>query len=96
MKRLFSFLFGLSVLAGSAAYALPQDGGLTMMAPASALAEEVHFFHDGILLPIITAICLLVLALLIVVMTRYNSRANPTPSKNSHNTLIEIIWTGVP
>lgn len=96
MKRLISFLTGLSVLAGSAAHALPKDGGLNMVPPASALAEEVHFFHDGILLPIITAICLLVLALLIVVMARYNSRANPTPSKNSHNTLIEIIWTGIP
>lgn len=96
MKRLISFLTGLSVLAGSAAHALPKDGGLSMIPPASALAEEVHFFHDGILLPIITAICLLVLGLLIAVMARYNSRANPTPSKNSHNTLIEIIWTGIP
>ncbi len=96
MKRLFSFLTGLSVLAGSAAYALPEDGGVTMVPPASALAEEVHFFHDGILLPIITAICLLVLALLIIVMTRFNARANPTPSKNSHNTLLEVVWTGIP
>ena len=96
MKRLFSFLAGLSVLAGSAAYALPEKGGVSMVPAASAVAEEVHFFHDGILLPIMTAICVLVLLLLIVVMVRFNSRANPTPSKNSHNTMLEVVWTGVP
>ncbi|WP_207764695.1 cytochrome c oxidase subunit II [Hyphococcus luteus] len=96
MKRLFSFLTGVSVLAGSAAYALPEQGHINMVPPASALAEEVHFFHDGILLPIITGICLLVLALLIFIMARFNSRANPTPSKNSHNTMLEVVWTGVP
>lgn len=96
MKRLFSFLTGLSVLAASAAYALPEPGAVHLVPPASALAEEVHFFHDGILLPIITAICLLVLGLLLFIIVRFNSRANPTPSKNSHNTLLEVVWTGVP
>jgi cytochrome c oxidase subunit 2 len=96
MKRLITVLAGLGVLAASAAHALPKNGGVEMLPAASALAEEVHFFHNGILLPITTVICLLVLALLLLVMLRYNSRANPTPSKNSHNTLIEVIWTGVP
>ena len=52
--------------------------------------------HDAILLPIITFICLLVLALLLWVIVRYNRRSNPVPSKTSHNTLIEVIWTVVP
>jgi len=67
------------------------------MLPAnSALAEEVHFFHNWILMPIITVISLFVLALLLWIVVRYNSKANPTPRKFSHNTLIEIVWTGVP
>ena len=74
----------------------PEDGAFEMLAPASKLAEEVHFFHNLILMPIITAISLLVLALLLYVMARYNSKANPVPRKFSHNTLVEIIWTGVP
>ncbi len=96
MKRLFSFLTGLSVMAASAAYALPEDGGVKMVPPASALAEEVHFFHDGILMPVMTVISLFVLGLLIWVAVRYNSKSNPEPSKTSHNTLLEVVWTGVP
>ncbi|MEL6369736.1 MAG: cytochrome c oxidase subunit II [Pseudomonadota bacterium] len=73
-----------------------QDGNIGLLPAGSALAEEVHFFHNGILMPIITVISLFVLALLIYVVFRFNSKANPQPSKFSHNTLIEIIWTGVP
>src|SRR5690606_39690005 len=53
-------------------------------------------FHDGVLLPIITGICLLVLGLLIWVIVRYNKRANPTPARWSHNTPVEIVWTVMP
>lgn len=74
----------------------PVDGGVTMLAAGSKLAEEVHFFHNSILFPIITVISLLVLALLLWVMVRYNARVNPTPRKFSHNTLVEVIWTGIP
>ncbi|HNR76212.1 MAG TPA: cytochrome c oxidase subunit II transmembrane domain-containing protein, partial [Parvularculaceae bacterium] len=74
----------------------PVDGGFEMLAAGSKLAEEVHFFHNIILMPIITVISLFVLALLLYVMARYNSKANPTPRKFSHNTLVEIVWTGVP
>ncbi|WP_375201452.1 cytochrome c oxidase subunit II [Hyphococcus sp.] len=96
MKKILSGLAGLSVLAASAAHALPEPGGIDMQPAASALAEEVHFFHNGILMPVMTGISLLVLALLIWVMIRYNSKANPTAQKFSHNTLVEVIWTGVP
>ncbi|GJL94029.1 MAG: hypothetical protein DHS20C05_04340 [Hyphococcus sp.] len=67
------------------------------MQPAnSGVAEEVHFFHNVILMPIITVISLFVLALLIWIILRYNKKANPVPRKFSHNTLIEVIWTGIP
>ena len=52
-------------------------------------------FHD-FLLWIITAITLFVLALLLIVMVRFNARANPTPSRTTHNTLLEVVWTIVP
>ncbi len=83
-------------MAGAAALAERTQGGIAMLPANSALAEEVHFFHNWILMPIITVISLLVLALLLWIIVRYNSKSNPTPRKFSHNTLIEIIWTGVP
>ena len=51
---------------------------------------------DTALIYIITVICLVVLGLLGWVAVRYNRRANPTPSRTSHNTVIEIIWTVAP
>jgi len=74
----------------------PTPGGLGLQPAASPLKVEAHVFHDFILMPIITAICLLVLGLLLWIVVRYNKRANPTPARWSHNTLIEIIWTVVP
>lgn len=74
----------------------PTPGGLGLQPAASPLKVEAHVFHDFILMPIITAICLLVLGLLLWIVVRYNKRANPTPARWSHNTLIEVIWTVVP
>ena len=74
----------------------PRDGAVGMLPAASRLAEDVHFFHNGVLMPIITAISVFVLALLIWVIVRYNAKANPNPQKFSHNTLVEVVWTGVP
>ncbi|MDE1467850.1 cytochrome c oxidase subunit II [Aurantiacibacter sp. D1-12] len=52
--------------------------------------------HDKLLMPIITVISLFVLGLLLWVVAKYRKGANPVPSKTSHNTLIEVIWTVVP
>jgi cytochrome c oxidase subunit 2 len=54
------------------------------------------WFHNDILMPLITVICIIVLALLLYVVVRYRRSANPVPSRTSHNTLIEVIWTVVP
>jgi cytochrome c oxidase subunit II len=62
----------------------------------SPIAEEIHFFHNGILLPIITVITLFVLSLLVVVVAKFNEKANPTPSRVTHHTLLEVAWTIVP
>lgn len=73
----------------------PVDWGLGFQPAASGSAERIHDFHY-LLLVIITAIVLFVTALLVFVMLRFNRRANPTPSKVTHNVLLEIIWTVLP
>lgn len=54
------------------------------------------WMHDIILMPVITAISLLVLGLLLYVVVRFNRKANPVASRTTHNTMIEVIWTIVP
>ena len=74
----------------------PTPGAIDMQPGASPLRHQQMFFHNDILLPIITVITLFVLGLLIYCMVRFNKRANPTPAKWSHNTAIEVAWTVVP
>lgn len=73
----------------------PHEWGLDLQAPATAKMESIHSFHE-MLLYIIVAVTLFVLVLLVWVAIRYNRRANPTPSRTTHNTLIEVVWTVVP
>jgi cytochrome c oxidase subunit 2 len=81
--------------AGVAQAAKPEPWGIGMQPSVSPFMDQVVDFHT-LLLVIISLISAFVLALLIWVMLRYNERANPEPSKTTHNTLIEIIWTVVP
>ena len=74
----------------------PTPGGIDLQPAAAPLKHHAIWFHNVILLPIIVAICLLVLGLLLWIIVRYNKKANPTPAKWSHNTVIEVIWTVVP
>jgi cytochrome c oxidase subunit 2 len=87
-------LAGLFASAGSA-LALPynwQTGFQPAVTPVMARIEEFHTF----VLYIITLVTLFVLVLLVWIIIRYNKRANPVPSKVSHNTLLEVIWTVLP
>ncbi|MCC2095244.1 MAG: cytochrome c oxidase subunit II [Hyphomicrobiales bacterium] len=59
-------------------------------------ARDMIFFHDAILLPIITVISLLVLILLIIVMNKFKESSNPVPSRTTHNAALEVAWTVVP
>lgn len=74
----------------------PKDGAIDFQTAYAPLKHDVIFFHNVILLPIITAIVLLVLFLLLWCAVRFNKRANPTPAKWSHNTTVEVIWTAGP
>ena len=78
-----------------AALALPQNWGTTFQPAVSPIMQDIEDFHR-MLLYIITAISLFVLALLVWIVLRYNQRANPTPSKTHHNTLLEVVWTVIP
>jgi cytochrome c oxidase subunit II len=89
---------GLAALvATSSAWAdKPVQGGIGMQEPATAIAVQGHWFHNVMLMPVLTAVCVLVLGLLIYIAIRFNAKANPVPSKTTHNTFIEVVWTVVP
>ena len=89
-------VWGLPALASEALVGQPTPGGIGLQPGVTPLKHDATFFHNAILLPIITAIVLFVLALLVWVMIRYNKKANPVPAKWSHNTVIEVVWTIVP
>ena len=100
LKRLIAFVVtGVTVLAaGGVAFAglgQPTPWQLGMQQSASPVMDDIVWFHD-FLLWVIAVITLFVLVLLAIVVLRFNSRANPVPSRTTHNTSIEILWTVVP
>jgi cytochrome c oxidase subunit 2 len=74
----------------------PRPNQMGLPEAASPIMREMVFFHDAILLPIITAISLFVLILLVIVVNKYNEKANPTPSRTTHHTGLEVAWTVIP
>ncbi len=74
----------------------PIDAGIDFQPQVSPVGEQAYWFNHVILLPVITVITLFVLGLLLWVVFRYRAKANPVPSKTTHNTFIEIIWTAIP
>ncbi|MFT3967273.1 MAG: cytochrome c oxidase subunit II [Sphingobium sp.] len=71
----------------------PQAKEIGFQEQVTANGRYALWFHNSILLPLIAAISIFVLILLLYVMVRFRRAANPEPSKVSHNTLIEVIWT---
>jgi cytochrome c oxidase subunit 2 len=72
------------------------DGRRGIQDQVTDLGREAQGFHDGPLLILCAVISLFVLLLLGYTMVRFRRGAHPTPSRNSHNTLLEIVWTLVP
>ena len=89
----------LSALGSSMAFAeaigQPRPWQMTLQPQVTEIGHMVNDLHN-ILLWIITGITLFVLVLLIYVLIRFNERRNPTPSRTTHNTFLEIAWTIVP
>ncbi len=73
----------------------PKDAGIDFQFAATELARDLQQL-DWLILVIITAITLLVVVLLLWAIVRYNRRANPIPSRFTHNSTIEVAWTVIP
>jgi len=72
------------------------DGRMMLQDQVTPIGREAAAFHDDWLLPLCAIICAVVLGLLLYAMIFFRRGANPVPSRNSHNTTIEVIWTLVP
>ncbi|HLB79220.1 MAG TPA: cytochrome c oxidase subunit II [Dongiaceae bacterium] len=97
MARLFAVLTALAAggLPATALADQPRPWQLGLQDAATPVMERISNFHDGLLV-VITLITAFVLLLLFYVMVRFREKRNPTPSKTSHNTVLEMIWTAVP
>jgi cytochrome c oxidase subunit 2 len=73
----------------------PSPWEIGLQGSATPVMDDIVWFHN-ILLWVIFAIAAFVLVLLIIIMMRFNARANPTPTRTTHNTLLEVAWTVLP
>jgi cytochrome c oxidase subunit II len=103
MGRIGRRLLGLAVAGmalaayrtASAEIGQPAPWEARLQEAATPVMENIVWFHN-FLLVLITLITLFVLALLVTVVVKFNARANPVPSRTTHNTLIEVAWTLIP
>ncbi len=94
---------GLAPLLAGGLVAMPALAGSGQPSPrqigfqdaATPVAHDIHAFHDyvNVIIFLITAF---VLALLVYVMWRFSEKRNPTPSRTTHNTMVEVLWTVIP
>ena len=91
LLSIFTFLLGSSALAEQ-----PKNWQLGYQNSVTPVMNDLVFMHDYILLPIITAISVFVLFLILYAVWKFRASKNPNPSKTSHNTLIEVLWTVIP
>ena len=94
--------FAASALVSAATFAAlpasaqqPEPWQMNFQNAHSSLMEEIVAFHD-FLLYLIFAISFFVLGLLAYTVIRFNEKRNPTPTKTTHNTLIEVMWSVIP
>ena len=83
-------------VAADAEYGVPVPGGIGIQKQVTEIGREAAAFHNNWLLVLCAVISLFVLALLAYTMVSYRRSANPTPSRTSHNTFIEVVWTILP
>jgi cytochrome c oxidase subunit 2 len=97
-------LLGLAVVgtalvtAGGTAFAelgQPAPWEFRLQGSATQVMDDITSFHNWLLVTI-TLITLFVLALLAIIVVKFNAKANPVPSRTTHNTLIEVAWTLIP
>jgi cytochrome c oxidase subunit II len=93
-----ALIFGVLLASAGRAFAglgQPTPWQIGLQDSASPIMDQITRFNT-FLFWLTTAIALFVLILLAIIIVRFNGRANPTPSRTTHNTPIEIIWTIVP
>jgi cytochrome c oxidase subunit II len=91
---------GVTSLSGSPAMAgevagRPVDKAMGLQRPVTEVARDIQWM-DNFLLIIMTAVAALVTVLLLIVIVRFNKRANPKPATFTHNPGLEVAWTAVP
>ena len=79
-----------------AGYGQPSPWQVGFQGAVTPVMDDIVWFHNDFLLWIITAISAFVLVLLTIVIVKFNARAHPTPSRTTHNTLLELAWTLLP
>ncbi len=72
------------------------DGRWGLQDQVTPIGREAAWFHNWLLMPIITFISIFVLGLLLFVMIRFRRGAHPVPTRTTHNTTLEVVWTLVP
>ena len=92
-SSLTGLILGASALAQTPG--MPTDGAMGFQEPATVGAQKILWLNS-IVMPLIIGIAVFVLILMIYIFIRFNAKANPEPSKNSHNTLLEVVWTAAP
>jgi cytochrome c oxidase subunit 2 len=95
MPLLLMTLIMLITGAGELMAAGPEPWQIGFQSAVSPIMERIDSFHN-LLLWIITLITIFVLALLVYACIRFKASSNPTPSKRTHNTMIEVAWTAIP
>jgi cytochrome c oxidase subunit II len=93
-----ALIFGILLASAGAAFAglgEPSPWQMGLQDSASPVMDEIAGFNT-FLFWITTAIALFILILLAIIIVRFNARANPTPSRTTHNTFLEVLWTIVP
>jgi cytochrome c oxidase subunit 2 len=89
---------GTAFLACGTAFAelgQPAPWEYKLQGSVTEVMDYITWFHNWLFV-LITIITLFVLALLVIVVIKFNARANPVPSRTTHNTLIEVAWTLIP
>lgn len=74
----------------------PVDREISLQDQVTPNGRQGLWLHDVMLMPLMVGVCLIVLGLLLYVIVRFRRSANPVPSRTSHNTVVEVIWTLVP
>jgi cytochrome c oxidase subunit 2 len=86
---------GAALAQGAGAVGAPVPWGMGLQESGGPIKDAIESFND-LVFWIIVVITIFVAALLAYVVWRYSAAANPNPSRNSHNTTLEIAWTVVP